>query len=190
MSEENAQLNNDVFKKSYELAQVWYQSQASSPITVLFNPSHFKGEQSFIQPKRIKITIELVEVEENNEKCLYCWHAFHGATEPHGFAVSSAFNPPKGACTATVDDGNRTCNCDGRTQWLSFYADSREAAEEWASRAAKAGYQAYGFDSGLFTVQSVDASGEKTGTWLACVFSETLPPVSSREEFNQRIGIV
>lgn len=123
--------------------------------------------------------------EESKRMCPYCWHDFHGAVEAIG---SHTGFPRTGTCPALILDGRRECMCDGRTQWFSNTGD-REEVETWAHQAAAAGYSVYVFNSNDIAVRLVGSDGKYTDDWTATVFSETLPPVASPEEFNQRIGL-
>lgn len=73
-------------------------------------------------------------------------------------------------------------------QWFSSPPLSKEHALEWARRAEVAGYNLYVFNEGDIAVNLVNAEGEYLDSCMATAFSETLPPVSSVSEFNQRIN--
>jgi len=123
-----------------------------------------------------------------DQKCSYCFHDDHG-TARHEMEFMFTNSRREGLCNEPVNDFGRFCNCDGRTQWWQFKGDTPEIAAAQAKKAEAAGYERYEFDSGKYTVQPIDEDGNKRGYWISAVFSDKLPPVADRKEFEQRIGL-
>jgi hypothetical protein len=93
----------------------------------------------------------------------------------------------EGICN--FDIGGRACNCDGRTQWHSFKGETPEEVVALANKAKEAGYEVFAFDGESAAVRPINSRGEKLDYWIATVYSSTLPPVATRAEFEQRIGL-
>lgn len=124
-------------------------------------------------------------------QCEYCRHGRHGPVEvpPDVAAVFvDRIVPRAGLCKEIVTNGF-SCNCDGRTQWLTVVVANREEAARVAERIADAGYELYRFNSGDIAVRCVDGNDDLLDGVLLAAFSSTLPPVASYDEFRQRVGI-
>jgi hypothetical protein len=133
-------------------------------------------------------------------KCPYCFHAFHGVADLSKYAhlnckvhlgLNFDFTNSKriGLCNEPDPRFGTYCNCDGKTQWWEIKAATPDDALSQARRAVEAGYMQYVFDGGQFVIQRGGQPQEKTSYWLSIVYSDTLPPVTSRQEFEQRIGL-
>lgn len=117
------------------------------------------------------------------EICKFCLHEAHGVASTGG----------KGCCRAIVNSlRSRECKCDGKTQWFSSPLLSEKNAREWAQRAQAAGYTIYIFNANDITVRAVGSDGAYLNDddgCMACVFSDTLPPAASRQEFEERCNM-
>jgi hypothetical protein len=115
--------------------------------------------------------------------CTFCWHDDHGqvpAPVPFPDDLRGAAEAGRFYCH---------CGCDGRTQWVTFYADTRQEAERLADEIGRAGYALHVWGQGDKVVQVPEADREDAsikGKFCAAGTTET--PATSRAALDERRG--
>lgn len=114
------------------------------------------------------------------KRCDYCRHGAH----------------EEGKCQVVMVENadpllfyNGLCNCDGKTQSFMLHASTRAGVETQIEKAEAAGYSVETLHDGRRITELVNEDWQRTGHFCATAFSDKLPPVSSYEEFRQRVGL-
>lgn len=76
-----------------------------------------------------------------------------------------------------------------RKQWFSFTSGSSAECLEWLELATAAGYEAYDFGHYEKVTAVTKSTEEGSDRCMSAAFSESLPPVRNRQEFEDRCNL-